>query len=93
MVLSSESSPVLPGDPREGERLPGRLPGETASIPRLDRDLDNTSKNRTQILHFRNSLYDPSHGEITSIPYCSLKLQFFLSFHQIHIVVRLLRGF
>ena len=32
-------------------------------------------------------------GEISLILYCSLYLQFFLSFHQIFIVARLLRGF
>ena len=32
-------------------------------------------------------------GEISSILYCSLKMQFFLSFQQIYIVVRPLRGF
>ena len=32
-------------------------------------------------------------GEISSKLYCSLKLHFFLSFQQIDLVVRLLRGF
>ena len=65
----------------EGERLvQGHLVrGELAEAdlgPEVDQEL----------------LKPPPGGEISSIPYCSLKLQFFLSFHQIYIVVRLLRG-
>ena len=43
--------------------------------------------------HCCTLVHQPSVGEISSIIYWSLNLQFFLSFHQIEIVVGLMRGF
>ena len=56
---------MLPGDTKEGERRDGerreRLPGETASLPKLDRDLHSAHQHLSHhnILNTSHESLDP----------------------------------